>query len=820
MAAAVNVLGEEFLVNTTVSGPQGAPTITTLANGNFLIAFGNGGQSSSAPGDTSSVLAQILTPTGQKVGGELWIDQSIIGSQYQPHISPLSAGGFVATWHDVRAVDDENFSWSFRSRVFDAIGRQTGPDIVLENAQDGGHVASLANGNFVLSWSDMAGGGHAQLFSSSGTPLGPRSDLVGDLNWGVDVTALADGGFVTSTMRVSNGGWIIEGQKFNPAGQAVGSSFIIRNAGEHDVLGHATAATSNGGFVTVWAEFDHGRQDIKLQLFDANSAAVGTPIIANLTDETYNEEPEVAVLDDGTVLVTWQRFSYYYDIRGNQINNGSGLTAQRFSENGVKIGSEIWIDDTKVTKYTTSAVTAAAHGGYAITWTDSSGTLGDSGSDGAVKARIYGPNSIPQITSGNGELASYQVRENVNAVARVTADDADANAKLAFKITGGSDASFFTIDPTTGALAFKALPNLADPTHNAFYDLTVQVSDGYAADQQAIKVQVIPATAGGIQWTGTAGGDTIGGTEFDDLLDGAGGDDLLYGGRGNDHLLGGEGNDKLSGGGELDVLNGGSGDDTFLVRSTLETIVEAIGQGNDTIETDLSGYVLPDNVEDLLYTGVAAFNGTGNSLRNALAGGRGSDRLDGLAGADIMKGGDGNDTYVVDHAVDIVFEIAGQGTDRVLAKVSHTLSANVENLTLTSGASINGTGNAQSNIILGNGGVNFLNGRGGADSLTGGASNDTFIFQRGEADSDIVTDFTGAATAGGDLLNFTGYGAGAYLTHVANSDLYEIHAGTAYGGATETIRLLGVTNLGGGDYLIDGLAGGELGVDHSGDDIY
>jgi len=55
------------------------------------------------------------------------------------------------------------------------------------------------------------------------------------------------------------------------------------------------------------------------------------------------------------------------------------------------------------------------------------------------------------------------------------------------------------------------------------------------------------------------------------------------------------------------------------------------------------------------------------------------------------------------------------GTDKVSSGVTYTLSANVENLTLTGAAAIIGTGNAQANSITGNVGSNQLNGGAGSD---------------------------------------------------------------------------------------------------------
>jgi Ca2+-binding RTX toxin-like protein len=102
----------------------------------------------------------------------------------------------------------------------------------------------------------------------------------------------------------------------------------------------------------------------------------------------------------------------------------------------------------------------------------------------------------------------------------------------------------------------------------------------------------------------------------------------------------------------------------------------------------------------------------------------GNDTLDGGAGADSMIGGADNDFYVVDNALDVVTEAAGEGTDAVQASVTYTLSNNVESLTLTGSANINGTGNSLANAIAGNSGSNILTGGDGNDALYGLGSND------------------------------------------------------------------------------------------------
>jgi trimeric autotransporter adhesin len=219
----------------------------------------------------------------------------------------------------------------------------------------------------------------------------------------------------------------------------------------------------------------------------------------------------------------------------------------------------------------------------------------------------------------------------------------------------------------------------------------------------------------------------------------------------------------LNGGSGADTMMGGGGNDTYVVDNTGDVVTESAAEGTDLVQSSVT-FTLAANVENLTLTGSSAINGTGNTLNNVLVGNSGANRLDGGAGADTMSGGAGNDTYVVDNVGDVVTELASGGTDRIEASVSYTLADNVENLTLTGTAAINGTGNALANTIIGNAGNNVLNTGGGAgDQLIGGQGNDllmafglnpTFAFVRGDGQDVIDNRATAAAATG--TLNFAG----------------------------------------------------------------
>lgn len=176
---------------------------------------------------------------------------------------------------------------------------------------------------------------------------------------------------------------------------------------------------------------------------------------------------------------------------------------------------------------------------------------------------------------------------------------------------------------------------------------------------------------------------------------GNGGNDTIYGGSMADWLTGGDGHDKLIGGAGNDRLIGDRTDDT------------APG-GNDT--------------------------------------------LDGGVGADKMEGGKGNDLYYVDNAGDQVVEKVGEGTDLVIATVSHTLAANVENLTLQGLTGMVGGGNALANTIVGGLGNDSLYGMDGNDKVYASVGNDLVGGSNG---NDLLRGESGNDTLYGDANNDT-----------------------------------------------------------------
>jgi Ca2+-binding RTX toxin-like protein len=369
------------------------------------------------------------------------------------------------------------------------------------------------------------------------------------------------------------------------------------------------------------------------------------------------------------------------------------------------------------------------------------------------------------------------------------------------------------------------------------------------AGDSEIETMVLTGTDS-IHVTGSSTDNTIIGNSGDNTLDGGLGSDQLQGGAGHDtyvvdhagdsvienadegvdtvqssttyslganveHLvltgdaaIHGTGNaldNMLAGNSAANILSGGAGNDTYVVGAG-DVVVESAGEGTDLVQSAVS-FVLSDNVEHLTLTGAGAVNGTGNGLNNVLLGNVAANVLDGAAGPDHMTGGQGDDTYLVEDAGDVVIENADEGIDTVQASISYALGTNVENLTLTGSAALNGTGNTLDNILTGNSAANVLAGEAGHDMYVIGAG-DTVVeaansgtdtvqsaltYTLGANVENLTLTGTAAVNGTGNSLHniLVGNSAANVLTGGAGNDTYVVGAGDTVvesGGGVDVVQ--------------------------------
>jgi Ca2+-binding RTX toxin-like protein len=268
---------------------------------------------------------------------------------------------------------------------------------------------------------------------------------------------------------------------------------------------------------------------------------------------------------------------------------------------------------------------------------------------------------------------------------------------------------------------------------------------------------------------GTAGIDYLFGiNDISNVLDGKAGNDNLRGGSGSDTYIFGRGYD-------IDYVEEYS---TVVGEVDTVQLLPTIGLSDLAVcRMDADVYIIINGTLDMMILSnwgnsdaekveqLKFADGTVAMISDLVAQ---SDYLTGTSSADTLRGGIGDDVYVVDSSGDIVVENSNEGTDTVLSSVSYTLTANVESLYLFGDISgLNATGNELNNSIVGNDFANVLDGKAGNDFLDGQTGNDTYLFNRGSG-QDTIVDID--ATAGNtDVLSFG--------TGIATDQLWFKHVG-------------------------------------------
>jgi Ca2+-binding RTX toxin-like protein len=304
-------------------------------------------------------------------------------------------------------------------------------------------------------------------------------------------------------------------------------------------------------------------------------------------------------------------------------------------------------------------------------------------------------------------------------------------------------------------------------------------------------------------------------------------------------LLGGAGDDLLDGGAGADKLTGGTGDDTYVVDVAGDVVTELANEGADTVKTTLAAYTLGANLENLQYTGKAAFTGTGNALDNFMLSGAGNDSLQGGAGNDRFDAGGGKDTvdggagdndvlqglgnfsqYKVTrpNAVDTVLTHVNGGSITVrnvewfeFADAGLSLAQVNDNIASAGDDHLHGTAKAD-----------VLDGGAGIDTMEGGLGNDAYVLS---SPDDVVIE---AANAGMDSVGLAFTKAATYTmsANVENAIVAAADSIAVNITGNELANWLtgnGAANIligGDGNDTLQGLGGADTLTGGAGNDIY
>lgn len=398
----------EFRVGDVDSAVQKEPVVGMNSRGDTVVVWYALGEGD----DSYDVFAQRYNADGVAQGSSFRVNTHVSQAQNGGQVAVAENGDFVIVWH---GNYEPGISREIYAREFNADGTPKGDEFQVNTTGHHGasdpSVAIAPNGDFVVVWNslqqddpeNLAGvqfggvGVFAQRFNAAGEPVGTEFQ-VNTYTYGnqesPSVAMDASGNFViawTSYLQDETG-YSVYLQRYNADGTAVGGEYRVSDEG---LLGRVPviAMAPDGDFVVAWESYDTNYWGVRAQRFNSAGVEVGDEFRVNTTMEDYQRFPSIAMNSDGDTVISW--------MSRNQDGDGYGLYAQRFDAAGERAGSEF-----RVNTFTTGTQSGYSHT-VAI---DSDGDVvfvwNSAGQDGNVFGiygrRDAGPHN--QLTVREGEM--------------------------------------------------------------------------------------------------------------------------------------------------------------------------------------------------------------------------------------------------------------------------------------------------------------------------------------------------------------------------------------------------------------------------------
>jgi Ca2+-binding RTX toxin-like protein len=509
--------GGEVLVNTQTLNNQSGGNLAVLAGGGFVVTWIDG---SMIGADTSSfgVKAQRFDASGNPLGSEFLVNTTVTGSQGAPVIAALPSGRFVITWTDASATGGDTSGNAVRGQMFEANGTPVGAEFLVNfqtiGNQSSPAIAELAGGGFVVSWTDSGSGGgvpriiKGMVFDSAGAvtagefQLNTASQGTAGAT-GIGVIGLPGGGFAAVygifgpvSGQVKGTIWL---QMFDATGTKVGAEQVVNS----EAVGNFSAANItalNDGFVVTWSQQDSVQFpgvpvtfDVHAQLFNAAGAKIGAELIVNTTTAGTQIAADVDRLPGGGFIVTWNG-----PAEGTSDLN---IYGQFFDDSGDRIGGEFLVNTITDGNQSGSRIDVLPSGDIVITWTDGSAIGADSSGSG-IKMQILtlSADAPTDIALSDAQISEVAI-ENL-AVATLSATNVNAvNSHVTYAIVSDASGGAFRIEGDklvvgdSSKLDFENRPNIdvrirATDLNGTAYEETLTVAVGDAATEARYSADV------------------------------------------------------------------------------------------------------------------------------------------------------------------------------------------------------------------------------------------------------------------------------------------------------------------------------------------
>jgi len=322
-------LGENFQVNTDLSGANHfSPDIAIDGNSNFIIVwddYRNG---------YPDIYAQRYLNDGSALGDNFKINEDTPNtSQNNPSVSADFEGNFSVCWEDNRNDYNDVFARQFSEDGIPLSGDfKVSSDITFNAKQENSVIGSDEEGNFIICWQDHRFGYNGEIFAQSylsdGTAVEDNfmvNDDLGSENQQYPSIALDENeNFIIAWADNRLVGNGIYAQQFSSDGTVLGNNFKVNDdTGDNWTLHPSVAANSDGSFIISWSDFRNGNHDIYAQRFSSEGVALGSNFKVNYLSAFINYSSTVACKPNGDFIICWG------DLPEDSKDNGQNITTKK-----------------------------------------------------------------------------------------------------------------------------------------------------------------------------------------------------------------------------------------------------------------------------------------------------------------------------------------------------------------------------------------------------------------------------------------------------------------------------------------------------------
>ncbi len=341
--ANIGAVGQEFRVNTYTTSTQALPAVAVGANGDFVVAWESWNQDGSSWG----IYAQRYSAAGVPQGGEFRVNTYTTSGQLRPSVAIGANGDFVIAWD---SFPQDGIDSGVYAQRYNAVGVPQGGEFLVNTFTTGEQaypsVVMGANGDFVIAWTswnqDGSGFGvYAQRYNAAGVAQGSEflvNTYTTNNQWGPSVAMGASGDFVIAWHSDGQDGssYGIYAQRYNAVGVRQGGEFRVNTYTTDWQYGPSVDMGADGDFVIAWYSVGPDGSDSSIQA--QRYAEVNSRPMAEAGGPYAVGEGSTAALDASGTFdpdQTANTLTYQWDLDGDGLFGETGAAAANGDEMGM-----------------------------------------------------------------------------------------------------------------------------------------------------------------------------------------------------------------------------------------------------------------------------------------------------------------------------------------------------------------------------------------------------------------------------------------------------------------------------------------------------